>query len=296
MSIPKRIKKYEGKYAFVDGISFHLPVSATESPALMCAFACDYQAAKNLMPGNELHPVRLLNGKAVFIVTIIDYRKTSIGKYVEYSLALAVTRGAKPAAPMLPAIFMKWYHTGQYILDLPVSSEISVKGGKGIWGMPKHKANLDFIITDERVSSQYEKDGHFMFKVDMKRPHAPTIPLKVGSINYSYFRNMLMASYIYFDSKAAINFGSSAQADLYIGDHPRMAKIKSLGINPKALFTAYLPSSHGVLDDHFECWFVTHNNALSNDSEGLDTVFHLSNSEEWLPAPSITDIEKYKLS
>jgi hypothetical protein len=38
--------------------------------------------------------------------------------------------------------------TGQYIPDLPVSSEISVKGGKGIWGMPKHKSNLDFKITD----------------------------------------------------------------------------------------------------------------------------------------------------
>jgi hypothetical protein len=248
-----------------------------------------------LMPGTELHPVRLFNGAAVFIVTIIDYRKTSIGKYVEYSLALAVTRGSKPAPPMLPAVFMKSYHTGQYILDLPVSSEISVKGGKGIWGMPKHKANLDFIISQTRVSSQYEKDGHFMFKVDMKRPISPTLPLKIGSINYSYFRNMLIASYIYFNSKASVNFGKVAEAKLYVGDHPRMAKIKSLNINPKALFTAYLPSSTGVLDDHFECWFVSHETAQTNASEGLETVFNLSNSEEWLPPPAITDIEKYRI-
>ena len=29
---------------------------------------------------------------------------------------------------------------GQYVWDLPVSTEISVKGGKGIWGTPKHQA------------------------------------------------------------------------------------------------------------------------------------------------------------
>ncbi|MES2797004.1 MAG: acetoacetate decarboxylase family protein, partial [Bacteroidota bacterium] len=277
-----------------DGISFKLPVGATESPALMAAFACDYQAALKLMP-SEIYPVRLFNGDAVFIVTIIDYRKTSIGKYVEYSLALACTRGSKPAPKMLPALFMKYFKTGQFILDLPVSSEISVKGGKGIWGMPKHKANLDFIIEEDRVSSSYEKDGKFAFKIEMKRPKSPTIKLSIGSVNYSHFRNMIMASYIYFSSKASINLFKSAQAKLFIGDHPRMDRLKSLGIKPKALFTAFLPSSTGTLDDHFECWFATYNNPEINPSEGLETVYGLQNSEEWLPAPSITDYQKFEI-
>ncbi len=244
---------------------------------------------------SEIYPVRLFNGDAVFIVTIIDYRKTSIGKYVEYSLALACTRGSKPAPKMLPALFMKYFKTGQFILDLPVSSEISVKGGKGIWGMPKHKANLDFIIEEDRVSSSYEKDGKFAFKIEMKRPKSPTIKLSIGSVNYSHFRNMIMASYIYFSSKASINLFKSAQAKLFIGDHPRMDRLKSLGIKPKALFTAFLPSSTGTLDDHFECWFATYNNPEINPSEGLETVYGLQNSEEWLPAPSITDYQKFEI-
>ncbi len=294
MAIPNRVKNYTNKYAFVDGISFKLPVGATESPALMAAFECDYEAAAKLVP-SEIHPVRLFNGKAVFVVTIIDYRKTSIGKYVEYSLALACTRGAKPAPRMLPALFMKYYKTGQFILDLPVSSEISVKGGKGIWGMPKHKANLDFLITDDTVTSTYEKDGKFAFRIEMKRPKSPSLKLKVGSVNYSHFRNMVIASYIYFNSKASINFLKAAQAKLFIGDHPRMERLKTLSINPKALFTAFLPSSTGTLDDHFECWFATYEKPEINPSEGLETVYGLSNSEEWLPAPSIADFEKFRL-
>lgn len=295
MSIPKRIKAYEGKYAYVDGIPFTLPVSTHNSPALMAAFPCDYEAALKMMPGNELYPVRLLNGKAVFLVTVINYVDTTIGKYVEYSLAVAVTHGSKPAPPMLPAIFQKWYKTGQFILDLPVSSEISVKGGKGIWGMPKQKANLDFVITDTMVSSQYEKDGQFAFRIEIDRPHSPTLHMKLGAMNYSFFRNMLMASYIYMDSKAKVCLFKKSSARLFLGDHPKVARLHSLNIEPKALFTAFMPTCIGVLDDHIESWFVTYDTPKTDTSEGLESVFHLQNNEDWLPAPSITDYEKYRI-
>jgi len=295
MSVPKRIRDYEGRYAMVDGITFKLPVSATQSPALMAGFFCDYEKAKAMLPGNELHPVKVF-GKAVFMVTVIDYRHTTIGKYIEYSIALAVTRGSKPAPPLLPAMLMKTYKTGQFILDLPVSSEISVKGGKGIWGMPKHKANLDFIISDSQVSAQYEKDGQFAFRIEIDRPMKIIFPISIGSINYSHFRNMLMASYISFKSKAGIKLGKSATGRLFIGDHPRTKFLKDLQIQSKPFFTMYMPEANGILDDHFECWFMTYEEKPTQVTpEGFETVFNLGLNEDWLSAPSITDYEKFKI-
>jgi hypothetical protein len=295
MSVPKRIRDYEGRYAMVDGITFKLPVSATQSPALMAGFFCDYEQAKKMLPGNELHPVKVF-GKAVFMVTVIDYRHTTIGKYIEYSIALAVTRGSKPAPPLLPAMLMKTYKTGQFILDLPVSSEISVKGGKGIWGMPKHKANLDFIISDSQVSAQYEKDGQFAFRIEIDRPRKIIFPISIGSINYSHFRNMLMASYINFKSKAGIKLGKSATGRLFIGDHPRTKFLKDLQIQSKPFFTMYMPEANGILDDHFECWFMTYEEKPTQVTpEGFETVFNLGLNEDWLSAPSITDYEKFKI-
>ncbi len=295
MSVPKRIRDYEGRYAMVDGITFHLPVSATQSPALMAGFFCDYEKAKTMLPGNELHPVKV-SGKAVFMVTVIDYRHTTIGKYIEYSIALAVTRGSKPAPALLPVILMKTYKTGQFILDLPVSSEISVKGGKGIWGMPKHKANLDFIETDNLVSAQYELDGQFAFRIEIDRPRKIIFPISIGSINYSHFRNMLMASYINFKAKAGIKFGKSATGRLFIGDHPRTKFLKDLQIQSKPFFTMYMPETNGILDDHFECWFMTYADKPTQVTpEGFESVINLGLNEDWLPAPSITDYEKYKI-
>ncbi|MEO8146688.1 MAG: acetoacetate decarboxylase family protein [Bacteroidia bacterium] len=296
MSVPKRIQNYEGRYAMVDGITFKLPVNATKSPAIMAGFLCDYEKAKSMLPGNELHPVKVLGGKAVFMVTVIDYRHTTIGKYIEYSLALAVTHGSKPAPALLPALMMKTYKTGQFILDLPVSSEVSVKGGKGIWGMPKHKANLDFIITDTQVSCQYEKDGQFAFRIEIDKPQKTNFPINISATNYSHFRNMLMASYIHFKSKAGIKFGKKATGRLFIGDHPRTKFLKDLKIESKPFFTLYMPEANGVLDDYFECWFMTYDKQPEKVTpEGFESVFNLGLNEDWLPAPSITDYEKFKI-
>ena len=270
---PKRIKAYKDRYALVDNIPYQMPISAKDSPALMAGFSCDWEKADALLPGNEDHALRLPNGRAVPLVTVINYVETSIGKYIEYSIAIACTRGKKPAPKMLNLSFMKVYGTGQYILDLPVSSEISVKGGKGIWGMPKHQASLDFIVTDTSVSSQYEKDGQFVFRIEMEIPKGPSLPIKVGTTNYCQFRNMLMASYIYFHTRASINLLRKARARLYIGDHPRVSFLRQADICPDPFFTMYMPKANGVLDDHFESWFMTYDEPPAVMPEGLESVY-----------------------
>ena len=116
--------------------------------------------------------MRLPGGRGLLVVTVVNYEITDIGQYVEYSLAIACTFGPRPAPPLLPGLLRGHYGTGQYVVDLPVSSEISVKGGKGIWGMPKHQANLDFVITPTTVSSQYDVDGLLGARIEIDRPPA----------------------------------------------------------------------------------------------------------------------------
>ncbi len=94
---PKRIKRYTGRYAFVDDIPYQMPVSARNSPALMAGFSCDREKANALLPGNEIHALKLPNGKATLLITVINYVDTSIGKYIEYSIAIGCTHGSKPA-------------------------------------------------------------------------------------------------------------------------------------------------------------------------------------------------------
>ena len=284
MGIPKRLQTQSGRYSLVDGIPFHLPVYCRNSPCLMAAFSIHADKARALLPGNEIYPLRLWN-KGVLVITVIDYRDTVIGKYIEYSIAIACTHGPRPAPRLLPAVLMNSYGTGQYVYDLPVSTEISVKGGKGIWGMPKHQANLDFLITDSSVSSQYDKDGQFAMKIEIQKPRKAWFPLSMTGVNYCQYRGMLMKSSLYFKAKAGFTFRKKGAAKLTIGDHPRVRALKGLEINDQPIFTAFIPAANGVLDDHYEGWFLSFPEPPQARPEGFESVIDLGLSEEWLAPP-----------
>ena len=284
MSIPKRVLNAAGRYSLVDGIPFKLPVTCEKSPVLMAAFPINAEKAQALMPGNEIFPLKVWN-RGLLVITVVDYRITTIGKYIEYSIAIACTHGPERAPRLLPALFMKTYETGQYVYDLPVSTEISVKGGKGIWGMPKHQASLDFIIGDDAVSAQYDCDGQFAMKIEIARPKKTWLPINLGAVNFCEFRGMLFKSYIYFRGETGLELFKKAKATLTIGDHPRVRALKTLEIDPQPIFTAFIAEANGVLDDHCESWFVSYPQPPTVKPEGMESVVNLGLSQEWPPPP-----------
>lgn len=284
MGIPRRIQAMTGRHSLVDGIPFQLPVSCIPSPVLMAVYPINPDRAKALMPA-ELHPLRV-GGKGFLVFTVINYLGTNIGTYVEYSIGIACTHGLQPAPPLLPLLLMGRYGSGQFVVDLPVSTQVSVKGGKGIWGMPKHQGNLDFKTTDRRVSSQYDLDGQLVTYIEIERPASTPLPLNMAAANYCAFRGMLMKSSIYMKGRVGLRLFGAARARLVIGDHPRAAPLKTLEIGPKPIATAYIPGAVGTLDDHIECWFLHDATPPSAAPEGMESVIDLPLDETWPPAPS----------
>jgi hypothetical protein len=219
------------------------------------------------------------------VITVVNYQITNIGQYIEYSIAIACTHGAKRAPRLLPALFRSWYDTGQYVFDLPVSTEISVKGGKGIWGMPKHQANLDFQITDSMVSSQYDLNGQFGMRIEIDRPKKSWLPFQMGAANFCEFRGLLMKSSIYFHGETGVSFFKKGSARLYIGDLPRLQPLKQLEIEERPVLTAFIADAQGILDDHFECWFMSFAEPPTQKPEGMESVVNLGLGQEWLAPP-----------
>lgn len=285
MGVPKRQERLRGRHAYVDGIRFVMPVDSNNSSAMIAAFSIDLEKARALIPPGEVHPFRLWN-RGVLVITVINYRETDIGAYIEYSLAIACTKGANPAPRLLPGALMSYFGTGQYVFDLPVSSEVSVKGGKGIWGMPKHKANLDFVTGKKWASSQYDLDGQMISRFDVLLPKSYWLPLNMGAANYCVFRGMMMKSLIYFRGKVGFHLMRPGSARLVLGDHPRADVIRNLDVDPNPVFAGYIPEVLGVLDDYFEGWFVTTEKELAAPiGEGLETTYPLGLSQDWLAPP-----------
>jgi hypothetical protein len=286
MKLPGRIGAEAGRYSLVDGIPFKLPVASHHTPALMAAFSIDAGKAAQLLPGRELHPLLLRDHRGLLMITVVDYTSTNIGKYIEFSIAIGVTHGSRPAPALLPLLFKAHYEMGQYVYDLPVSTEISVKGGKGIWGMPKHQANLDFRIDRHTVSSQYDLDGQLAMRITIRRPHWTGLPIRMSSANFCQFRGMLMKSTIYYHGHVGANVLRAGAAELLIGDSPRTAPLRELDISRRPLFTAFFPASAGILDDHYEGWFLAFDEPPTTEPEGLGSVVNLDLSQAWLPPPS----------
>ncbi len=154
----KADKKLQQQVSLVDGIPFKLPVAAVNSPALMAVFPIDAEKAKDFLPAG-IHPLRLWNS-ALLIVTVIDYRETPIGKYVEYSIAIGCTHGEKPAPRSCPPFLWIWFKTGQYVVDLPVSvRSVGQRWQRHLGHAKTSGGSLNFLITENKVSSQYDLDG-----------------------------------------------------------------------------------------------------------------------------------------
>jgi hypothetical protein len=286
MKIPGRVERTRGRYALVDGIPFTLPVDSQQTPALMAAFPVSATAAAELLPGTEVHPLRVWGDTGLLVITVVDYLVTDIGRYIEFSIALACTHGRKAAPALLPGLLQRPYGTGQFVLDLPVSTEVSVKGGKGIWGMPKHQANLDFVMTERKVWSQYDLDGQLAMRIEVDRPRYTGLPLSMPAVNYCAFRGMLYKSYIYFRGHAGFNVPFTRSARLTLGDHPRLAPLQRLHIGSRPLFAGFFPETRGTLDDHCESWFISYDEPPTTAPEGLESVVGLGQSQEWLEPPN----------
>lgn len=282
----QRIRWTAGQFANVDGIPFEMPVASRKSPLMFACFGIDADAAKALMPGRELHPLRIWD-RGVLAVEVINYTDTPIGRYVEFCIGILCTRGVKPGPRLLPAMLMNLFGTGQYIYDLPVSSEISTKGGLGIWGMPKRQANLDYQIGDDWVSSQYDLDGQMVMRLDVKKPSRAWLPVAVRGVGYGSFRGLLSKSYVHLHGQAGFTLGAGG-ARIALGTHPRAKALEPLRISPEPFISGFLPDPRGYLDDHVETWFLTHRQAPAVAAEGLREAVSLGLSQDWLKPPNRT--------
>jgi hypothetical protein len=279
----RRIRWTRGQHANVDGIPFAMPVASRDSPALFACYTIDAERARALLPGRELHPFRIWK-RGLLLLEVVYYTDTPIGKYVEFCVGIVCTRGTRPAPPLLPAVLAGRYGMGQYIYDLPVSTQISVKGGLGIWGMPKRQANLDFVIEDDWVSSQYDLDGELVVRLDVRRPRSTPLPLSMSGVGYGAFRGMLTKSYVHLKGRAGVNLGQGA-ARLLIGTHARARPLAELDISPEPLVSGFMPSSRGWLDDHIETWFLTERTPPAAAQDNRREVVDLGLSQSWLAPP-----------
>ena len=195
----------------------------------------------------------------LLVVTVVNYEITDIGKYVEYSLAIACTFGPRPAPPLLPGLLRGHYGTGP-VRGRPAGQQRGL--GQGRQGHLGHaqapgQPRLHDHATTRCPASTTSTASSAAASRSTGRPR-PRCRCDVGAANYCVFRGMVMQSSIYFQGAADIALGSRARAAAATSaTHRRSPPLRDLDIDPDPSSPRSCRRTRGVLDDHFECWFLT---------------------------------------
>jgi len=234
------------RYEF-EGREVKLPVFVRRASSATATYLVPADAARRLLPGDELEVAEVLPGRTLFSLASIDYVDNDLGDYNEVSMALFVReRGAPAGFPYVGAAvdFLR-NRLGTYIHRLPVTQSFTREAGEGIWGFPKTVEQIEIANVDGRNRTVLECDGRHVLTFSV--PCGGTRSLPAAE----------MTTYTYIGGAAhRTTFASGADdvgihlgdAELTLGDHPIAAELRSLGLPKKPLLSVWLGSMYGRFD------------------------------------------------
>jgi len=189
------------------------------------------------LDGTGLKPALYFLGSPVVAVGLIQYKDSDLGAYHEIILSIPVVLHDDSSHQLsnwldLYAGFEK-RRGGQYIIHIPVTSQVSVDGGRNLWGYPKTLEPITHDFSHNKINSCLkDTDGNTV--LDWKGSVGIGIPIpSMNLMTYSFLDGSLMKTRV--DVNAKMKWFPFADIHLNIKDNKSvMARdIKSMGLADK---------------------------------------------------------------
>jgi hypothetical protein len=220
-----------------------LPCVVREAASGAATYLVRADAARRLLPGDDLDVVEPLPGRALLSLACIDYRDNDLGDYDEISLALFVRpRGEPSGVPLLGPAFR--FLRGQlptFILRLPVNQSFTCEAGCGIWGFPKVVNQIE-IAHGERAVCTWHADGQRVFTFSVPRGGRARMPDQ-QLVTYTYLDGALHRTR-FVSGAEGVGFHLGG-AVLDLGPHPIARELQGLGLPKRALMSVWMEHMHG---------------------------------------------------
>ncbi|MBN1364197.1 MAG: acetoacetate decarboxylase family protein [Syntrophaceae bacterium] len=126
----------------------------------------EFDRAAKKVSGTDFTACKFIHGKGAVMLTFFEYRQSEIGPYNEVSLAIvSYPKKNKQPAFIMPQLFMdaKKWTMGAYVINLPVTTEIAMAGGKEIYNYPK-------FVTDISCKLRGKKFSGTVMDPDIRKP------------------------------------------------------------------------------------------------------------------------------
>ncbi|MEI2638908.1 MAG: acetoacetate decarboxylase family protein [Microthrixaceae bacterium] len=137
----------------LDGVPIHFPVVVDDMNQLTLTYSVPLDAAQGLLPGDGFDVVETEPGKAMFVVSIVDYVTNPWGDYNEVNFGFIVSSRTDPEV------------SGAFVYRMPVNEEFTCKAGNQVMGLPKTVEDLTFDYVDGTVTVDLAMGGEATLKV-----------------------------------------------------------------------------------------------------------------------------------
>jgi hypothetical protein len=215
--------------------NYLFPTFYADASCAIAIFHCDYQAAKAMMPGPGMEPVRMLHDRSLVIFSCYEYRNVmNVAPYNEIAMTIPVMTDGGMNIPVLSMLLGdKLKKFGYYVFAMPVTSLENRIRGRKIWGLPKDVERIDITNNGQYSNIKAARDGEAPYlELNIPMTGSPQT-FDVKSNLYSVLENERLTSTTQFNGTfnltknmgtllskspggdgATIKFGTGAKADM----------------------------------------------------------------------------------
>ncbi len=222
-------------------------------------FLCSYEKAQQLLPSNDMVPVKMPGNKALVTFSCYEY-KNVLGVAPYNEIAMTIPMQIKPSfnLPLLPILMEKHFSRfGYHVFHMPVTSLENQIRGEKIWGLPKVVDDIDINVANN-VSTTQATDNKGNRYFELKIPTTgKTRFFDVKSNLYSIRNSKIIQSETCFKASFTINKNlnrlwnsqvKSNEVALKLGSGTYAEMLKGLEIDPIPFQTRYAASMSACFD------------------------------------------------
>lgn len=217
------------------GEQVRMPVRIREADASSAMFLVDHDAARDLLAGTGLEPLRVLR-RAVLSLAFVRYVDGDLGPYHEFAFSLMARQPGRKDS------------TGAYIHWLPVNQSFTCEAGQSIWGFPKLMADIDITPVRGGHRCEVRIDGQFV--IGLRVADGLPMPGSAGgaSIDAYTARNGTLRRTPWLMDPSNVR-GRPGGTRVELGDHPVAAQLRALGLPKRALFSSRIGALRMTFED-----------------------------------------------
>jgi hypothetical protein len=234
--------------ASIAGVRGKLPTFYREARCLTAVFPARLLEMRKRLPDRRFVPAHVVPGIGAVYLAAFEYRDTDIGPYNEFAVGFLLNSPDYPRVPgynLLRQLLHNSYHA--YVRHLPVTTEVSLRGGVDLYNYPKSIASIDFSDSADRVGCELGEGEELICRLTTRKIPAPRSGI-IKFFTHVYQYRQPQAAEMKVNARSFGMALGHAGVECVLGDtHPVALELQDLLITTTAMVYYYIPDMQAIL-------------------------------------------------